>query len=191
MTTVNPRHLSLTVEHMTPPDIVECARVALGGNIDLDPASTAKANLDVKARAYYTKEDNALIHPWNGNVFLNPPGGKVDGQSQQKLFWQYLMQEYRAKRTKSAVFLSFSLEFLQTSQVKPYGLPTPHDFIVCFPSRRIAYFTESGERGASPPHASCVIYVGTDWTRFRKAFAGVGLFMGPVLPSWVGPPVTP
>ena len=43
------------------------------GSIDLDPASSDRANEIVRASRYYTKEDSGLSHKWSGNVWLNPP----------------------------------------------------------------------------------------------------------------------
>lgn len=71
------QHSSTTNEHYTPDYIVKAARLTLD-QIDLDPASTKSANRLVKAKKIYTMEQNGLIKPWKGNVFLNPPGGLVD-----------------------------------------------------------------------------------------------------------------
>ena len=74
----NPRHLSLSTEHYTPPDVVEAARASLGG-IDLDPATSVEGNrVFVKAVKIYTADDDGFVVPWKGRVFLNPPGGKCD-----------------------------------------------------------------------------------------------------------------
>lgn len=62
-----------TVECYTPPPIVVRVRQALGGAIDLDPASSDVANRTVQAAAYFTKDDDGFRRRWHGRVFLNPP----------------------------------------------------------------------------------------------------------------------
>ena len=58
----------------------------------------------------------------------------------------------------AALFVCFSVELLQTTQVKtPEGIPLPLDFPICFPSRRVAYLTPDGAKSKSPPHASCLV----------------------------------
>ncbi|MDE2100902.1 MAG: GIY-YIG nuclease family protein [Patescibacteria group bacterium] len=59
----------------TPDLIMESARRALGGIINLDPASHAVANQVVRAERIFTKGDNGLNHRWSGTVWLNPPFG--------------------------------------------------------------------------------------------------------------------
>jgi hypothetical protein len=59
-------------ESFTPPEYVEAARKVMG-SIDLDPASCEVAQITVKAKRYYTKENNGLDKHWKGNIFLNPP----------------------------------------------------------------------------------------------------------------------
>ncbi len=72
------QHSSKSNEHYTPPEVCELARAALGGEIDLDPASCEQANTIVRARRYFTRRDDGLSLPWTGeNVFLNPPGDEL------------------------------------------------------------------------------------------------------------------
>ena len=47
------------VEYYTPPRIIEAARRTMG-RIDLDPASSVKANETVKAQHIFTAADNGL-----------------------------------------------------------------------------------------------------------------------------------
>lgn len=168
-------HSSKTAEHYSPRNIVEAARHTLGG-IDLDPASCSKANETVIAKHFYSKTANGLVMPWFGNVFLNPPGGKVAGKSSQKLWWQKLVAEWEFGEVRNAIFVCFSVELLQTSQVDAKG-PLPLEFPICFPSRRVSYTTESGVKGSSPPHSSCIVLVAqkTDVVyRFIAAFGPMG-----------------
>ncbi len=59
-------------EYYTPPIWTEAAR-ALMGHIDLDPASCEIANQTVKAKAYFTKQNDGLSQPWHGHVWMNHP----------------------------------------------------------------------------------------------------------------------
>jgi hypothetical protein len=206
----NVRHSSESNEHYTPSYIVDPCRIALGGDIDLDPASCAAANRVVDARRYYTKKENGFLETWHGRVFLNPPGGRCDRQgrlvisktklrgpctetgdcglppghkhegveSSQKAWWTKLAREYASGRVTHAVFLSFSIELLQTSQVNPEQ-GTPHDHTICLPDRRIPYVKADGTVGGSPPHASMLIYLGPHFPSFVQAVRHLGRCMGP------------
>ena len=61
----------------TPDYILKASRKAMGGQFDLDPASSHKANEQVKAKTYFTRQDNGLSKVWNPElykkVWLNPP----------------------------------------------------------------------------------------------------------------------
>jgi hypothetical protein len=84
------------------------------GHIELDPASDAFANTVVGAARFYTRQDDGLSQPWEARtVYLNPPGGRLRNQSQQKLFYWKLVQEWQQGRVGSAVFLAFSIELAQ------------------------------------------------------------------------------
>lgn len=185
------RHSSKSNEHYTPPSIVEPARATMG-DLDLDPASCELANTVVQAARYYTSRCNGLGPHWEGRVFLNPPGGRVEGASSQKTWWFKLAAEWMAGRATEAIFVGFSVEILQTTQVKRlHGLPVPTELPHCFPARRVAYLKEVDGKlvpGTSPPHSSVIIYLPprryVEWyagvARFRAAFEPIGALCGPL-----------
>lgn len=216
------RHSSEHAEHYTPPAVIEAAREVLGG-IDLDPASSERANRVVRAATIYTAETNGFTRSWAGpfestRVFLNPPGGKQDARgervekgdvgrgavSAQKAWWFKLVREWVEGRVESAVFVGFSVEILQSTQVDvpmreergPSGerftnpIPIPLDFPMCFPSRRLAYWVEKGGElveGKSPPHASVLVYLpprsaakfGLGIANFERVFGKLGRVVRP------------
>ena len=145
----NPLHSKESPEWHTPQDYVEAARMTMGG-IDLDPASCALANETVRAKAYYSEEDDGLVQPWAGKVFLNPPGGLV------KQFWNKLVDEFKSGSVPEAIWVGYSLQQLQTLQNA--NEVTPLDFAICFPKKRMQ-FVKPGEAKSSPTHANYICYV--------------------------------
>ena len=83
-------------EWYTPPEILE--RVYRIMPIDLDPASSPQST--VLAKRYYTKQDDGLSQPWEGNIYLNPPYGREAAKWIDKL-----VTEYKANRTQQAILL--------------------------------------------------------------------------------------
>ena len=83
----------------TPPEILDRARAALGGTIDVDPASNAVAQRVVQARTWYGPEDDGLTKPWNGTVWLNGPFSDL------RPWISKLREEIDARRTRAAIVL--------------------------------------------------------------------------------------
>lgn len=61
----------VSVEWYTPAWVFD----ALGLTFDLDPCAPAGGVPWVPARFHYTKDDDGLVIPWFGTVWLNPPYG--------------------------------------------------------------------------------------------------------------------
>lgn len=57
-------------EWLTPPEIVKAL-----GEFDLDPCSPVVRPWETAAK-HYTREDDGLVQPWQGRVWLNPPFGR-------------------------------------------------------------------------------------------------------------------
>lgn len=143
---------------LTPEYIIEKVRRVLG-EIDLDPASSKFANERIRARNIFTKEQNGLIQPWWGNVFINPPGGKVDGKSLTALFWKKLVLEIQQEESavQHAIFLAFSAEALQNTQGK--GVPSIGSYTFCIPAKRIRFDFPGPAIKTAPSHSNVIVYV--------------------------------
>lgn len=77
-------------EWITNRDLVDSAHYVLG-EIDLDPASSAKANEYVNAKKYYTIADDGLNEQkWHGNVYLFPPSNSY--------FWHKKSHRWKVTR---------------------------------------------------------------------------------------------
>ncbi len=201
---MNAKLSSASVEHYTPKAYVEAARFTLG-RLALDPASCQQANEVVQADQYYTEEEDGLSKPWEGPVFLNPPGGRaqrtyrdVKSNSTAVLWWAKLVDAWQyqiATRLKchtpwSAIFVGFSLEILQAAQA-PGVRWHPLDFPVCIPARRIKFekmfppFEDCGNRlrvpGDQPTHGNVIVCVTSELDvarRFATAFSKFGYVRG-------------
>jgi hypothetical protein len=87
---------SVTCCWHTPEWLLALVRQLFGGEIDLDPAPDELAQQRVRARHYYTHEQDGLspASPYFGYVFMNPPFGVVGARSVQGLFLQRALREH-------------------------------------------------------------------------------------------------
>jgi hypothetical protein len=149
-----------SVEHYSPPEIIEAARRVFGGTIDLDPASCAEANRIVQATTYYTKEDDGLSKPWFGHAWMNQP---YDGTSR----WNdKLARDFAAGRVRAAVSLLNSFTFSSGSH------RLVRDYLVCLPEQRLRFWGPGV--GRSQPCPSALVYFGNDGAAFAREFEQFG-----------------
>lgn len=182
------QHSSVTTQHYTPKEYVEAARKVLEF-IDLDPASCEQAQYHtVNAACWYgpgsPHGEDGLALPWNGTVFLNPPGGRAQRKglgtnSDAALWWSRLALFHEANKVTSAIFLGFTVEILRSAQMLEH-VPQPIDFPFCVPRARIPFDTinvirKKGKRagelinpsqpagaivsGKDPAHANVIVYL--------------------------------
>lgn len=155
------------------------SRRALGGEIDLDPMSEAVFNERVRATRFFTEADDCFKHPWVATrLFINPAGGLVVQA------WKYLIQEYQAGRTRSAIWIGFSVEQLGLLADED---PHPTDFSWLLPRKRIPFIRHDGFIGA-PGHTNYVVGLGIARNDFHAAFVGRGkvnhgVFSTPLIPG--------
>ena len=87
------------------------AAVEVMGSIDLDPASCEIANKTVMANNYFDIRDDGLKQRWDGNIWLNPPYGRIEPEKKgqtisfQMLFIEKLLAEYSNGNVKQAIAL--------------------------------------------------------------------------------------
>lgn len=115
-----------------------------------------------------------------------PPGhSHKNVTSSAKRWWQKLAGCWKEQYVDEAIFVGFSLEMLQTFQVdNPAALPLPHDFQICFPRARLAYYKLVGDKlveGSSPPHASFIVHLHSRMSptvsqrKFQEVFGKFGV----------------
>lgn len=149
-----PQHSSKSVEHFTPEAIVSAAREVLG-DIDLDPASCARANDRVRAREFFDELRDGLAREWLGSVFHNPPGGAppprwssvYESRSSAVVWWRKLVTEFQLGHVTRGIFIGFNLEILQSSQGSAW--PCVLDFPFCVPNKRLRFDVEADALAAA------------------------------------------
>lgn len=180
---------SFEVELYTPPEIIDAARQVLGV-IDLDPASSATANQQVKAAAYYTQDDDGLNQPWYGNVWMNHPWGAFEKacsphRCQKKVCMKRgyhrdadfagnhawiskLHESYVAGAVKEALCITYA----STSEKWFKTLKANH--AMCLLDGRTSFRRADGTALKQNTKGCAVTYLGTDYQRFNDAFHALG-----------------
>lgn len=149
-------------EWYTPVDYIEAARRALGG-IDLDPASSDLAQTQVKAGAYYTREQDGLSKPWFGNVWMNPPYS----QPLVQRFAEKFLQSYVDGDTQAGIAL-----FNASTDTRWFHLLAEQS-LVCLTAGRIGFETPSGPAKGNRV-GQVFFYLGEDDAAFIREFKAFG-----------------
>lgn len=149
-------------EYYTPPFIIEAARSVMGG-IDLDPASSAKANEAVKADRFYSEQESGLVRPWLGKVWMNHPFGRGTNS-----WWiDKLILGFDLGSIEQACCITFAC----TSE-RWFGplLNYPQ----CYLSPRTNYYLPDGKLFQGVTKGSVVTYLGHNVGAFISAFSRLG-----------------
>ena len=148
-------------EYYTPMEIVEAARLVMG-SIDLDPASSAKANERIKALKYYS--EGALEKPWFGNIWMNHPFSRINNP----LFVGKLVEWYESMSGRQACCITFAATSGKWFQPL---LNYPQ----CFLSPRTNYYMPDGKKKRGVTKGSVVTYLGGNTEKFKEVFGRFGV----------------
>lgn len=151
-------------EWYTPPEFIEKARKVMGG-IDLDPATSAQANITVGADKIYTVQDDGLSYEWQGKIWLNPPYS----QPAISNFANKMVNEWRSGRVTSAVVLTHNY-----TDTRWFHTLASACTAICFTKGRIAFVNQDGEK-AAPTQGQAFFYFGDNIGIFSQHFQDCGL----------------
>ena len=181
-------------EYYTPLGIIENARHTMGG-IDLDPASSAKANTFVRATTFFTAQDDSLNRRWFGNVWMNHPfsagespcktpcnkkrcpkrGHCIFHAVPSNADWiNKLVSSYRG----GDIVMGVCITYASTSEKWFQPL---FNFPQCYLAPRTNYYLPGGELKKGVTKGSVVTFVGPDhkYDKFIEVFRGMGAIMLP------------
>jgi hypothetical protein len=129
-------------EWLTPPEILRAL-----GKFDLDPCAPASRPWGM-AGHHYTAQDNGLIQPWFGRVWLNPPYGRMT------IAWMRLL-----KRHGNGIAMIFARTETRTFFECVWGVAGA----ILFLKGRITFYNADGSKpnntGGAP---SCLIAYGAE-----------------------------
>lgn len=155
-------------EWYTPPEYIETVRQVLG-SIDIDPASSAKANEVIQASRFYTKEEDGRALSWFGNVYLNPPYSMPEVEE----FASKAVAEWQAHNLKGMIVLTNN-----STDTGWFHLLGSSCDSFCFTRRRVGFWKDSpqGETLATR-QGQVFFYFGKDKDRFAQLFNQWGLIL--------------
>lgn len=151
---------SATDEWYTPPQFIDAAWRVLGG-IDLDPASSQRANCIVRATRYYSAADDGLAHVWRGRVWMNPP------YSNAGAWVDKLLAEYAARHVSAAIFTIYANT--EAGYFQPLW-----DHPICFARGRLSFIAPDGRESSVARKGSVFVYLGDNDDLFRTEFGRFG-----------------
>ena len=153
-------------ESYTPALYIEAARSVMG-SIDLDPASNDIAQEIVKAKVYFTPEDDGLQQEWQGNIFLNPPYSHPEIAK----FVDKLLREL--KDGQQAILLTNN-----NTDTAFFHKAARVASVLCFTKGRISFYKPDGITRTSPTNGQVFFYFGANKQRFIDFFKEFGILLG-------------
>ena len=155
---------SKTVEWYTPWWVMELVRAVMG-EVDSDPASCGAGNRNVKAKVFYTKEEDGFDRYWSGRVFLNPPYGRGGASA-----WS---EEWIHRTSYTVPIMTEGILLVNASIGERWFAPL-WEFDLCFPYKRIKFIDQEGIENKCPTKGNCFAYWGKRPEKFQDVFSEIG-----------------
>jgi len=151
-------------EWYTPPEYISAAKRVMG-RIDLDPASSQKANIIVGAGKFYSKSENGLDKFWAGRVWMNPPyASELIGLFVEK----YVEHVNNGDIIEGLVFVNNATETAWFSALVSVSVA------VLFPIGRVKFLNENLAPEGAPLQGQALLYYGKNVEKFKKEFKEFG-----------------
>lgn len=167
ITLIGNHSTNINDEWMTPPEYIDSAKVVFGGSIDLDPATSLRAQELIGAGHFYTEEHSGLDLCWFGNVWMNPPYSR-----KIKDFVHHLVSEYQAQHVREAIVLTNN------------GTDTRwfHELMsvasaICLPRGRIGFLGPDGVPVNNNNKGQVFTYIGRYPDTFEEEFSQYGIVL--------------
>lgn len=151
-------------EWYTPAEYIACARAVMG-RIDLDPASSERANKVVQAGKYYDAEQNGLDKFWAGKVWMNPPYAT---ELIRKFISKFVTHVSNGDIKEGIVLVNNATETNWFNELISVASA------VVFPNGRIKFIDVNGEPSGSPLQGQAVVYIGDNAEKFMGEFGEFG-----------------
>ena len=139
------------------------------GKIDLDPASSIKANETVNASNIFTIGQNGLKQDWYGKVFLNPPFSSPMLSN----FLKKAVKEYESGRVEEMIILTNSGTDTKWSKI------ITDKSTVAFTIGRISFVRPNGSSVGSTSRGQMYCYMGPNKQKFIDELLKTGKFWIP------------
>jgi hypothetical protein len=169
---------AMSCKWYTPKLLLDGVRDLFGGPIELDPCSDATAQASVKAKQYFSIDQDGLDlgNKWHGDVFVNPPYSlATSGVGMQELFLQRAVTEYDSGNIKQCILLlkcAVGYRWFDTVM----GLPH------CLLKERVAFVDGHADPNGACGHVasfgSVLCYIGPNVDRFVQVFQCMGHIPG-------------
>lgn len=159
-----PHMTCANTEWFTPPHVLDAVRSYFGGEIALDPATTAANH--TKAKAFFTVKENGLARPFVNGTFVNPPYGTAMPA------WCAKIGEEAARGVEIIALLTVSRRTEQEYWQR--AVLNDHLRAICFVRGRLQFLDERGSPGKRNSYPSELYGYNVDRQRFEEVFVCLG-----------------